>query len=224
MKTFAIIYLICILPLYPQIGIGTVDPTASLDINGDLRIRTVTTETDPNIATNSLLISSNDGTVRKIGFSDVYDNHIKTAIHGSFEGSSNITITLGSNVKTIPFNTVEFDTNDEFDTSNYVFTAKQDGIYHVSVQINSSAALGISTNYGVQILKGNTVIAQQNYANIGINLGLIPINVTPPVRSVQTLVELKANETIKFRLYTNLASVSLLGSKSDSFFSIYQVK
>jgi|SRR5690554_618565 len=224
MKTFILIYFLCVLPIYPQIGIGTTEPTASLDINGDLRIRTILEETVADLVNNSILVSSDDGVVNKIEFNKLYDSKIKTAIHGSFAGSGNITLILGSNFKTIPFDTVEFDTNNEFDTSSSIFTAKQDGIYHVSAQINSSAALNISTNYGIQILKGNTVIAQQNYANIGINLGLTSINVTPPVRSVQTLVELKANESIKFRLYTNLASVSLLGSKSDSFFSIYQVK
>lgn len=224
MKTFILIYFLCVLPIYPQIGIGTTEPTASLDINGDLRIRTILEETVADLVNNSILVSSDEGVVNKIEFNKLYDSKIKTAIHGSFAGPGNITLILGSNFKTIPFDTVEFDTNNEFDTSSSIFTAKQDGIYHVSAQINSSAALNISTNYGIQILKGNTIIAQQNYANIGINLGITSINVTPPVRSVQTLVELKANETIKFRLYTNLASVSLLGSKSDSFFSIYQVK
>jgi hypothetical protein len=225
MKLSSYIFLLFSIQIFSQVGIGTTDPTASLDINGNLRIRSIIEETNPKIATDSVLVMSRDGTVNRIASKVIYESNIKTAIRGSFSGSGNISLTLGSNVATIPFNTLDFDTNSEFNTTTYTFTAKQDGIYQVYAQINSAGALGASTNYGIQILKGSTVIAQQNFANININIPLtINLNLTPPIRSVQTLVQLNANETIKFQLFTNLASATLLGSKSDSFFSIYQIR
>lgn len=228
MKLSAYFLLLFSIQIFSQVGIGTTNPTASLDINGNLRIRSIIEETNPKIATDSVLVMSRDGTVNRIASKVIYESNIKTAIRGSFSGSGNILLTLGSNVATVPFNTLDFDTNSEFNTTTYTFTAKQDGIYQVYAQINSAGALGASTDYGIQILKGSTVIAQQNFANINLNINIIAIqlnlNLTPPVRCVQTLVQLNANETIKFQLFTNLVSATLLGSKSDSFFSIYQIR
>jgi hypothetical protein len=224
MKLIFPVVLLFSLPIFSQVGIGTTNPTASLDINGNLRIRSIQEETNPKIAIDSVLVMSRDGTVNRIASKVIYESNIKTAIRGSFSGSGDITLTLGSNVATIPFNTLDFDTNSEFNTTTHTFTAKQDGIYQVYAQINSSAALGLATNYGIQILKGSTVIAQQNFANVHIGVLSLSIDVTPPVRSVQTLVQLSEGETISFQLFTNLLSVDLLGSKTDSFFSIHQIR
>lgn len=228
MKTIFSILLLCSLPIYSQVGIGTTDPTADLDINGTLRIRSIQEETNPKIATDSVLVMSRDGTVNRIASKKIYESNIKTAVHGSFSGTGNISLTLGSNVAVIPFiidsATEDFDTNNEFNSDNNTFTAKQNGIYQVYTQINSSGTLAIAPNYGVRILKNEVVIAEQNFANIGIKVLLVNINVTPPIRNVQTLVRLTEGDTIKFQLYTTLANVSLSNSKTDSFFTIQQVR
>ncbi len=207
-----------------KVGVGTTEPTATLDINGDLRIRTTVEESDLEVVKDSVLVISRDGTVNRVSSKSVYESHIKTAVRGTFPGSGNISITLGSNVAKIPFNTEDFDTNDEFDTTTNTFTAKQDGYYQVYVQINSGGLLGVSTNYGLRIIKTvsgvSQVVAEQNFANIS----ALGIKVTPPVRNTQTSVQLNEGESISFQLYTDLVSVSLLGDKSDSFFTIHQIR
>ena len=45
------------IPIFSQVGIGTTQPMATLDINGDLMIRKITEELDIQIAEDS--ISSN---------------------------------------------------------------------------------------------------------------------------------------------------------------------
>ena len=57
-----------------------------------------------------------------------------------------------------------------------------------------------------------------------LNFSVLGINVSPPTRSVSTLVELSAGEEISFKLYT-LVGISLAGSPSgfDSFCAIEQV-
>tara|TARA_R110000851_G_scaffold81391_6_gene178843 strand:- start:59524 stop:60261 length:738 start_codon:yes stop_codon:yes gene_type:complete len=220
-----LLILLLTLPLSAQVGINTTSPNAALDVNGDMIIRTVDNEIDESIFATSILVTSTDGLIKKISSKQVFESNLKTTIKGNFSGSStNINISLGSNYAILPFDNLNFDTNNEFDTSTHTYTAKQDGIYEVYAQINSSGGLAISTNYGIQILKGTEVIAQENFANINISVLILDINITPPIRSVQTLVQLSEGETIQFRLFTNLLSVNLLRSKSDSYFTIKQIR
>ena len=224
MKLSFCFFLLISIPVFSQVGVGTTEPTASLDINGNLRIRNIQEETEEKIAADSILVISRDGTVNRISSKKVYESNIKSAVSGNFTGTGNITLTLGSNVAKIPFNAVAFDLNNEFNTTTNTFTAKQDGIYQVYAQINSSGGLAVSTNYGIRILKGTEVIAQENFANINISVLVLDINITPPVRNIQTLIQLSAGETISFQLFTNLLSVNLLRSKTDSFFTIHQIR
>lgn len=225
MKLLPQIVLLFSIPLFSQVGIGTTEPTASLDINGNLRIRSIQEETEEKIATDSILVISRDGTVNRISSKKVYESNIKTAIRGGFSGTgTNINLSIGSNYAIIPFDAIDFDANNEFDVATHTFTAKQDGIYQVYAQINSSGGIAASSNYGIQILQGGTVIAQQNFANINLTVLTLNINITPPVRSIQTLVQLSEGEAIQFRVFTNLLSVNLLRSKADSFFTIQQIR
>ncbi len=51
-----------------NVGIGTNAPTAKLDVNGTLRIRTINPATTPLTSTSALLVSNSSGDVQKIGF------------------------------------------------------------------------------------------------------------------------------------------------------------
>ncbi len=221
MKLLVYIFFFFSLQIFSQVGIGTTNPTASLDINGNLRIRSIQEETEPKVAADSVLVISRDGTVNRIASKIIYESNIKTAIRGNFSGAgTDISIAIGSNYAILPFNELDFDTNNEFDSTTHTFTAKQDGIYQIYAQINSSGGIAVSTNYGIQILHGSTVIAQQNFAN----LSVLGISITPPARSIQTLAQLSEGETIQFRVFANLLSVNLLRSKADSFFTIQQIR
>ncbi|NPA34309.1 MAG: tail fiber domain-containing protein [Chlorobi bacterium] len=51
-----------------NVGIGTNAPTATLDINGTLRVRTINTATTPLTTSSALLVSNSTGDVQKIAF------------------------------------------------------------------------------------------------------------------------------------------------------------
>lgn len=223
MKNIPIFLLLFSFAASAQVGIGTTNPTTTLDVNGPLRVRSTVTNNRESVAKDSILVSDSYGNIQRISSKMVVQSHLKTFIKGGFSNTTVLSLTLSSGVVKIPFNFEDFDENDEFETTSSIFTAKTSGIYTVNVQIKSNAS-SVATNFGVAILKNEAVIARNGFANIGINLGITSVNVTPPIRSVQTLVKLDVGDTIKFIVYTDLINIGLISNKEDSFFTIQQVR
>jgi hypothetical protein len=221
-RSILCLFLVISIPGLAQVGIGTTAPLASLDINGNLRIRTVVQDLDLEVARDSVLVISKDGTVKTMEAAKVVTAALPTAIKGNFATTGSVNLSLLSGSQIITFDSEDFDLNDEFDLSTHTFTAEQDGIYAVYIQIKATSALGVATNFGVQILKNGSVENQNSFANIGI----LGTNATPPVRTSQTLIQLTAGDTISFQLVGDIAlgSVNLLGSDQDSFFTIHQIR
>lgn len=223
MKKLLLFYLIFHLtPFFAQVGIETTLPTATLDVNGNLRIRSLNVTSNNSAAKDSILVCDNIGNIKRIAAKTIIESQLKTFIKGSFTGSGDISITLASGTKKIPFNVEEFDINDEFSLTTNTFTAAQSGIYEVNVHVKSASSLSVATEFGVAILKNGVVINRDSFANIAV----LSINVTPPVRSIQTLVNLNAGETINFNMTSSLLSLSfdLSGNKEDCYFTIHQVR
>lgn len=206
-----------------QVGIGTTNPTASLDVNGNLRVRSTTTNNRESVAKDSILVSDSAGNIQRISSKMVLESRLKTFVKGGFSGTSDQALTISSGTVKIPFNTKDFDENNEFDVSNNTFKAKTEGIYAIDVQIKANST-SVATNFGVSIQKNETIIARCSFSNIGVTIAFVNINVTPPVRAVHTLVKLNADDTITFNINTDLINVGLLSNKSDSFFTIQQVR
>lgn len=210
--------------MYSQVGIGTTNPTADLDVNGTLRIRTTNSNLNESAAKDSILVSDNLGNIARISSKKIIESYLKTFIKGNFSSSTNVGLSLVSNTAIIPFNTTEFDMNTEYNSTSSVFTAKQDGIYQIYVQIKGSG-LSVATSFGVQILKNGSVISQNSFANVGISvLGIGLVNVTPPLRNLQTLTQLTTGDTIQFNVTSNLGTVTLIGNSEDCYFTINQVR
>ena len=207
---------------FSQVGVNTTNPLATLDINGNLAIRTVPVETNKDIAKDSLLVISSDGIVKTISANDVVNKGIPSIAKGNFSSSGGISISLLSGSSIIPFDNESFDLNDEYDTGTYTFTAKDDGIYQVYVQIETQTAIGIATNFGISIRHNGTTIATSNFANVGV----LGVNVTPPFRNTSTFIEVAAGDTISFNLDGDIAlgTVNLSGASFNSFFTINQIR
>ncbi|WP_395061311.1 hypothetical protein [Flavobacterium sp.] len=142
------------------------------------------------------------------------------SIKGLFSSSALVNLTFASGTVKIPFNSTDFDTNAEFNSSTNTFTAKQEGIYRITTQIKANSSIAIATNFGIAALKNGTVFARNSFANIGV----LGVNITPPIRAINTLISLNANDTISFSLVSDLASVSILGTSEDCFFTIEQIR
>lgn len=220
-KKFTLLLLIFISNLLvAQVGIGTTDPTSTLDVNGNLRVRTLPAYNSEAATKDSVLVADGLGNIKRVTAKQIYDNTIKTLIKGSFASSAPLSLSILSGSAKIPFDFSEFDVNNEFNTSTNSFTPKQDGIYEISVQIKSSGTLAVSTNFGVSVLKNGVIINRSNFPNVGI----LGINATPPIRTLSTLVQLTTTDVISFRANSDLVSVSILATKEDCFFTIKQVR
>lgn len=219
-KIYLLYFIFYLTPIFSQVGIETTAPTASLDINGNLRVRSSNATSNETAAKDSILVTNNLGNVMRISSQKVIQSYFKTCIKGSFTSSSDVSLTLSSGAKKIPFDYIEFDSNNEFNTSNSTFTATQGGIYSIDIHIKSTSAIGVALDFGVAILKNGTVITRDSFANIGI----LSINATPPVRSSRTLISLAPGDTITFSVLSSLGSLNILGSKEDCYFTIHQVR
>lgn len=224
MKTITFYLLTFPVLVWAQVGIETTSPTATLDVNGNFRIRQTTTNTNEAAAKDSVLIVNNKGDVARVTSKQIVNSYLKSFVKGSFSNTADKNLSLSSGTQHIPFDYEEFDYNNEFNTGTHTFTAKQNGVYAVSVQIKTNSAVSVATNLGVAIQKNATVIARNGFANIGVTVLFITLNVTPPFRSTQTLVQLDTGDTIQFSLYSDLINIGILGSREDCFFTIHQVR
>ncbi|AVI51492.1 hypothetical protein C5O00_10035 [Pukyongia salina] len=221
MKSLLIGFFLVTLPLFGQVGIGTTAPVAQLDINGDVIIREITTESNAQLAKDSLLIT-NAGLVKKISAEDLIDATLPTAVKGNFSSGGLINVSLLTGSIIIPFDSEDFDMGGEYDTTTYTYTATDAGIFDIYVQIEADATIGIATNFGVKIMHNGVVAQRNSFANVGV----LGANVTPPLRSVRTLLQLNIGDTINFEVEGDIAlgSVNLIGNDLDSFFTIHQVR
>ena len=206
-----------------QIGIGTTEPhpEVMLDINGALRVRDYVQGSD-NAAKDSIAVFDGRGILQRIPTKQLLSNMDKSLVKAKL--TANFAIALGSYIP-IKFNSEDFDIKNEFNTTTGLFTASDPGIYRVTAQIKTAnVSVG---DLGLAIYKINaagttiTKIAEERFVNIAITFA----SVSPPTRSVSTLVQLDAGEKVNFRLYSAVA-LNLSGNPEgyDSFCTIEQVR
>ncbi len=216
-----ILFLITTTTVFSQVGINTTTPTETLDVNGSLRIRTTETAIEPETISSGVLAVENE-VVKTISSKDILESAIPGIAKGTFSSTGTINISLLSGNTIIPFDMEDIDSGNEFDTATSTFTAAQDGIYEVNVQIVVEATLSAATSLGVRILKNNTLLHENSFANVKV----LSINVTPPTRQLNTIISLEQGDTIHFEIKADIAlgSVNLVGASSKNFFSIVQIR
>lgn len=222
MKLLLPLILFC-LPIFSQVGIGTTEPTETLDVNGTLRLRTVDSPINLSDVEANILVTENS-VVKRMSSRDVISRALTSAVKGTcdFSSPTPIEISLGGGSGILPFNIEEFDINEEFDTTSHSYLAKQSGIYEIIVQIEMDATIGVATQLGVRIIKNGTLIHKSSCANVNV----LGFNVTPPLRQLKTVIALNTGDTIYFEVEGDIAlgSINLAGNSSSNFFSIMQVR
>lgn len=215
-----------------QVGIATTNPQAMLDVNGDLRVRTVDDGTVLAAETSVLIVDNTDNSiVKKVSSETVVTSFLKSMVKGNLQSTSNLDIILFDNSSTkIDFDDEEFDLNDEYDVTTNEFTPKQDGYYEITSTINIKPdPIGItaSTNVSLQVHKNSTVIAESSGPLVGATVGLVDVYLLP-IRTVSTLVYLNTTDTVSFHIQNAtgpLGGIDIdLQSNENGFFYIKQVR
>ncbi|MCT8338779.1 hypothetical protein MG296_01830 [Flavobacteriaceae bacterium TK19130] len=113
-----------------QVGINTSNPQTTLDVNGDLRVRTVQ---DNSATSDQYLVVDTDGYVRKTTF-DLSGTFITEFMGYSTNNDTSVSDT--SIISRINSITASFNTGN-FNASTSVFTPPIDGIYRITMTITA---------------------------------------------------------------------------------------
>ncbi|MFI2741761.1 hypothetical protein ACG2LH_03395 [Zhouia sp. PK063] len=204
MKNFLIyIAVICSSALYAQVGVGTTSPDAGvmLDVNGKVKIRTVSD--GPSASAKDTILVSNAGVVTKTNSTTLVRTHLNSFVKGYM---NSITVSILS-WKKLPFNQEDFDISSEYNTSSYEYTAKKYGIYRIYVQykttLSTATTLSIYKN-GISYVTSSSLLSTSGY------------------EVINTLVELNEDDKISFYYYAT-ASLGISVDQNESFFTIEQV-
>lgn len=113
---FKIIFFLITCSVTAQVGIDTPNPTATLDVNGNLRVRDIVEETNVAVKTlvaqDSVLVTSNE-VIKSIPSKDIIESVLLTAVKGGFVNSTSSSINLATTYTDIPFDSESFDLNSE---------------------------------------------------------------------------------------------------------------
>lgn len=215
MKSLLLIFFILISvfsKLNAQIGINTTSPNATLDVNGNTIIRSISPAT-ANECDKILVVNSSENEVKSINLPKSY---VK-GIGGS--GLSVLSVSLFSSWKKVTFATISFDENSDYNTTNHFFVAPMNGIYSITFYIKMNSILSLS-DVGAGILKdsGGTFSVEANETFSSFNLVGIQ---TTPIRKTSTLVKLNAGDKIYFCVKSSNLTIF---ANTEAQFTVQQVK
>lgn len=214
--TLLLLFPLCI---YSQVGINTTNPKATLDVEGNLRIAITDAGTDFS-ARDSILVIDGNQIIRLVSSKQLFSNVDKSLVKGYSNSGSSISIASGNRV--IPFDFTEIDLKNEFNPSTHEFRATDPGYYRVTAQIKQ-ATITVG-DYGLSLYKVDTsntesLLSRERYVNISV----LGINLSSPMRRVETITFLDTGEKIRFR--TNSAvSLTISAESSETFFTIEQIR
>ncbi|BAP30806.1 uncharacterized protein CHSO_1769 [Chryseobacterium sp. StRB126] len=230
-KIYSLIIAFATLPLFSQVGINTNTPTATLDVNGNMRVRNTPTATT--VPGYQLL-------VQDTGSTEVYAMDPQLLIgaanvnSGMYSAKKTTGISL-VNVALFPatFKPVNFLTNERtigsaamFSDSDSSFIIPSTGVYMLGYTFRYGTGLQadlLVNGYGIGIARTRsgvgTIIDTRPFSG----LDLLVAKLTISEASINSLYSFQAGDKVSFGLTgSNVLSLSIAGSSVSSFY-IYKV-
>jgi len=215
---------------YAQIGINTTTPSATLDVNGNAKLRTVPTTTT---LTGFQVLGINSSTSEINGFdpSLISTGATNPSVYAAKKTAGISLLSLGlfpSGFRAVNFLTAERTVGSAalFSDTDNTYTVPSNGVYQIGFSFRYGTGLQaalLSNSPGVGIVRTRagvaTVIDSRSFS--GANLILLSLTISEA--NLNSLYTLQAGDKISFGLVgSSLLDVGLLGSSVGSFF-IYKV-
>ena len=229
MRHYYIIILILVnLPLYSQVGVGTEDPQATLDLNGNMKIRTVDEASTLNDSLKFLvrdISSTGDYEVKEVSGDNLFNS--ASIFSAQNDGDWNLlSATILSSWRAIDLTSADTRIGNSSLLNNGVYTAPQSGIYkiHFEVQMESGISLSVFGGKSLALIKNGTNVWERKYFDavkaslLGVGITTIPVTCT----SLHTLIELEKDDTVTFAMSSDLLDTSVLGDAKVSL-QIYKI-
>lgn len=205
-----------------QVGINTTAPDAALDVNGNLKVRTVPAATAA-ATYDFAVINPATNEVEKVNASFASTTNTTIAKAVAPTGFTLLTASLFASWQKINFapENVAINSGATFSAADGFYTVPSDGIYEVSYYVrygNGIQAALLSGNPKVGILKqsagANTVLDQRTFA--GVNLAVL-VNVTISSSEINSVYQLSAGDKLSFAIDRGGVNLGLLSSSYSSF-------
>lgn len=204
-KLLLICKLIIAVYIQAQVGINTSDPKATLDINGNIKIRTLPTVGSIG-ANQSILVhdrsASGDFEVKEISADNLLGSYASNAYYASKTGGwALVDLGLGNSWSKVNLTgTADTKLGNAANFTAGVYTAPQAGVYLVSYEFHFNAGVNLEVLGGKRlgILKNNVVYDDKIFEGVRIAL-VVPV-ASAPITSTElsSLVQLAANDKLTF--------------------------
>ncbi|MFT3919397.1 hypothetical protein [Cloacibacterium sp.] len=211
------------------VGINISNPQKELDINGELKVRTINQVSNFTGNESVLIVSNTDNVVQRVDPSTI-TNSATNASALSVKKSGNLNLLnlsfdLTNNWKIVQFSSSDIQLGSTSNYANSIYTVPSTGIYKIGYYFRYGDGIQttlLSTQPILGILKttGNTISVLDSRDFQGVNLYLASLNLTE--NSIDSIYSLQAGDKIVFALNTGGLSLSLLNSSSSSAY-IYKI-
>lgn len=211
---------------YAQVGIGTDDPKATLDVNGNVKIRTTPEVTS---LTNDHYILVKDQSVSGDNeISQISSSYFTAATAYAAESDGGWSLLdlgiSGTNWNRLNLSSGDTTIGDSTHFVNGTYTAPSSGVYVVNYEFQLEAGVDITLlgDKRLGLIKNGVVIEDKVFDGVRVNLG--PLNIaTVPVTStnINKMVILEAGDTLTFAVETGGINLGLL---TDNKVSLYVYK
>jgi len=218
--------------LYAQVGINTATPKSTLDINGNLKIRTVPVLSSyPTSDQIILLVDKNSTTgdfeVKQVSMDILFNTN---AYYASKSGGwSLLDLGLGNSWAKINLtgsSDTKLGSQSQFTTG--VYTAPQSGVYAVNYEFQFAAGVNLEVLGGKKLglIKNATTVWDEKLFD-GVRIALVIPIASAPVTStsLSSMVQLNAGDTLTFAVNTSgLLPIDLsLLSNAKVNISLYRI-
>ncbi|WDF46270.1 hypothetical protein PQ459_15330 [Chryseobacterium sp. KACC 21268] len=212
-----------------QVGINTTDPKSTLDINGNMTIRTIANV--ENVTSDHTILlrdtsPNGDSEIKEINSDRLF--HGSTAYYATKNGNwSLLNLSIGGNWQKLNI-TGSTDTklgNPALFTDG-VYTAQKSGIYVISYEFQLEAGVNLEALGGKKlgILKNNEIWEEKSFDGVRVSLLGITLASVPITSSgIQSIVSLNTGDTLTFAVDLNgLLNLGLLTNTKVNLY-VYRI-